>query len=178
MSPNRFVTLAILSLLAGATARAQSFELGVTGGAGSVGAEDITFRTFGVLGVEACALCRGHYAVFGEYSHWMPGASPAFTKITTFDSFAGGLRIQAGRRFRPFFDIGIAGGRDQYDYLSYQDAGYGFKSGVHTNLGMVLGGGVTIRLSKHLYVRPQFRTYALRGLHVAAWGGAGFGIRF
>jgi hypothetical protein len=43
---------------------------------------------------------------------------------------------------------------------------------------MVLGGGVTIRLSKHLYVRPQFRTYALRGLHVAAWGGAGFGIRF
>ncbi|MBL8294215.1 MAG: outer membrane beta-barrel protein [Bryobacterales bacterium] len=165
---SRVIYLLVLGMLAAAAlARAQTGEIGVAGGYGTIAAEDISYQSFGFAGVEVCGRCDKGFAVFGEYSHWFAGPSRG---ITSFDLVAGGLRIQGRRRIRPFFDAGLAVGRDAFTYSGGRDA--------HTNWGAVLAGGVAIPIGERFYVRPQFRVYALTGLHFAIGGGAVFGIRF
>jgi hypothetical protein len=148
-------------------AHAQSFEVGGTVGGGAIAAEDISSTSAVAAGAEACGFCSGSFALFAEYSHLeVIGATRGYD-ITRFDLFGIGLRIQGGRRVRPFFDVGFAIGRDEYGLDS-----------AHSNPGAVLAGGVGIPLGNRFYLRPQFRVYALRGLHVAAAGTVGVGARF
>lgn len=86
------------------------------------------------------------------------------------DFGAAGLRLQGTGGVRPFFDIGLAVGRDQH-----------FRGGGGGLGGIVLGAGVRIPLGKHWYVRPQVRFYGLAGKdagHQAFSAGAGIGYRF
>ena len=165
------VAMVVCMLLASTlAAHAQGVEVGVTGGFGGVGAEGLSYRNFGVIGGEICGFCNRGISIFGEYSHWLPTKDDLATRITSFDLAAGGVRIQGGRRVRPFFDFGVAGGTDRYAYSG--------GTGSHTNWGVVLGGGAAIPLGEKFYVRPQFRIFALSGIHVLTAGSVGFGIRF
>lgn len=149
---------------------AQKTEVGGVAGFGNVAVQDEGSSGALAFGAEFCGVCSGGYAVFAEYSHLESVGNFA---IKRFDIVAGGLRIQGGRRVRPFFDIGIAYGVDRFEGYSYDG-----KLNSHGNVGVVLAGGAAIRLKDRLYVRPQFRLYALRQIHVVAVGSAGVGIRF
>lgn len=158
-------------LISAPLAIAQKFELGVSAGGGTFTAEDVGAPVFVNFGVEACAWCSGHFSLFGEYSHWeSSGEGSRSSRITRADLVAGGLRIQGGRSLRPFFDVGFAGGWDQFEWSGGR--------GSHGNPGVVLGGGVAIALGEHWYLRPQGRVYALRGIHAAAGASIGVGYRF
>lgn len=157
-------------LVAAALAYGQKLELGALVGVGAFGAEDLQARSYGNAGVEACALCSRRFALFGEYSHWEETAARFPTRIQRSDLAAGGLRIQGGRRIRPFFDIGIAGGQDRYVYSG--------GNGVHNLYGLVLGSGAAVSIRERWYIRPQVRAYALSGFHMAASVGVGIGYRF
>lgn len=165
--PRGFNSLTVCTLLAAAVASAQTGEFGVTAGLGTVAAEDVNLETFGFAGVKGCGFCNKGFALFGEYSHWFAGGSSG---ITSFDVAAGGLRIQGVRGIRPFFDAGLAVGHDRFAYTGGR--------GAHTSWGAVLAGGVAIPVGQRYYVRPQFRLYALSGLHIAVGVGAAFGVRF
>lgn len=92
--------------------------------------------------------------------------------VNSADLFGFGFRIQGKRRVRPFFDFGIAVGRDTFDYRS---AGTLLS---HSTAGVVLGTGVMLPIGKRLYLRPQLRLYPMSSLHIAASGEVGFGWRF
>ena len=157
-------------LFAVALAYGQKLELGARVGVGAFAAEDLQTRTYGNAGVEACGWCSRRFSLFGEYSHWEETSGKFSTRIQRSDLAAGGLRIQGGRRIRPFFDIGIAGGQDRYVYSG--------GSGAHSLCGLVLGGGAAVSIRERWYVRPQVRLYALSGFHAAASVGVGIGYRF
>ena len=140
-------------------------EVGIKGGAGAYGADEGS-RSFGHVGVEVCAYCGGRYSIFGEYGHWLSSGQLRAGQIDSADLFGVGLRIQGRRRVRPFFDIGLAVGRDN------------FVRDVRTNAGVVLGGGVMVPVGKHLYLRPQVRLYGMSEFRAAASAEVGFGWRF
>lgn len=146
---------------------AQRFEFGGTIGGGVFGATDTDIPAYVNFGLETCALCSGTFSFFGEYNHWEPAGR---TQIQRADLIAGGLRIQGGRRVRGFFDIGAAGGWDQFSS--------GFGSASHGNPGIALGGGAAIPLTGRWYIRPQVRAYLLGGLHAGLSAGIGVGFRF
>jgi hypothetical protein len=149
-------------------ADAQKAEIGGVAGFGAVAASDLTSAVVFAAGAEICGLCSGSFAVFGEYSHLERiGSSARFYDIRRFDLAGVGLRIQGGRRVRPFFDVGFAWGKDEFG-----------ENGSHANPGAVLAGGAAVGLGGRFYVRPQLRLYALRGLHVIAAGTVGIGTRF
>lgn len=147
---------------------AQRSEIGVTAGFGAFAATDVRATRAVAVGAEFCTLCSGRLGVFAEYSH-LEGVGRRH-EIDRFDIVAGGLRVQGGRRVRPFFDVGLAYGVDSFHW-------YGGRAS-HGNPGIVLAGGAAIRLRDRLYVRPQFRVYGLWGIHAAIAGGAGVGLRF
>lgn len=148
----------VLSLPAGAQ-DATRFELGIKGGGGSVGyLDDSSAPARGVIGAELCAWCSGRYALYGEYSHWLP-ADARNSSYTGSDTFGLGLRIQGTRKIRPFFDIGIAGLNHR---ITTVFSGRTIHSSETTG-GVGFGAGVRIPAGEHLYVRPQVRFYALGG---------------
>jgi hypothetical protein len=153
-----------------ALASAQKLELGATAGFGYTGAEDVSFRPFANIGVQVCGFCSATLALFGEYSHGERVGNKLPARITSSDLLGGGLRIQAGRRIRPFFDVGVAGGWDRFVYTG--------GGGRHNMIGLVAGGGVSIPLRGRWYIRPQYRLYLLSGLHVVSGGSMGIGFRF
>ena len=165
----------VLSVSAFAQSEGQ-FDIGVKAGGGSYTAMGLDNRGFGNVGVEGCAFCAGRFGLFGEYSRWFTSDSPHPRKITSADLVAFGARIQGGQRVRPFFDIGLAVGNDSYPTSS------GFTGRItgehsHSTGGIVLGGGVTIPINKHFYVRPQVRLYPMYQ-HAAFAAQVGFGWRF
>lgn len=159
-----------LLLAAGAAlASAQKHEFGGVVGGAAIGAEDTVSAAAMVFGAEFCAFCNRGVSLFGEYTH-AEGVYKNRSGIDRFDIVATGLRLQGGRRIRPFFDVGFAYGVDSFRYLG--------GSASHGNPGLVLAGGVAVRVTEKIYIRPQFRLYGFRGFHAVAAGSAGFGIRF
>lgn len=134
-------------------AAAQGIDLGGLAGAGGFTASGPTLAA-GQVGMDACVFCTGRFGVFGEYSHWFTSGSAqgynASDLVRQADLAGGGLRIQWGARIRPFFDLGVVGGRDEHG------AGGGGVLG-----GVVVGGGVRIPLGGRWYIRPQVRAYGL-----------------
>jgi hypothetical protein len=168
MMTNRLIVLLFLLAL---PALAQQAELGATIGGGAFGAEDAGLPTFVTFGLEACAVCSGHFALFGEVTQWQRVAGGARNgRINSVTVLAAGLRIQGRRGVRPFFDAGIAGGWDRFEYLGGRDS--------HGNPGLVLGGGAAIPLRGGWYIRPQGRLIVLRGFHGGFSGSVGIGYRF
>jgi hypothetical protein len=154
----------ILLILLAANAGAQKFEIGGLGGAGTFGAEDVS-GTYWVAGAEGCFFCNKKAALFVEYNHY--GLSSGRTPISSADMFSGGLRLQrAEGRLRPYFDVGVTGGQDH------------FMRDSHNLVGVALGGGVSISLGKHWYVRPGVHLQFTNWFHYGLWGGASVGYRF
>ncbi|HJZ98613.1 MAG TPA: hypothetical protein VKE70_19015 [Candidatus Solibacter sp.] len=169
-----FRTLTLL-VLAAALSHAQGVTFGgvVRGGgfyASSGGAAG------GVqAGVEGCLLCSGRFGLFAEYSHWFAAErGSGFDRVHSADLAGAGLRIQSRRAKSLFFDVGLAGGRDQHS------------SGRHGGIGgVVIGTGIGIPVSQHWLIRPQFRAYVLSPhslegveLHSVMSGGLGIDYRF
>jgi hypothetical protein len=163
--------LSCLVLVLTLSASAQSTELGFTVGGGTFAAEDTGAPAYVNFGIEACGICSGRFALFGEYNHWerVGGGYPNET-ITRVDLLAGGLRIQGKHGIRPFFDAGLAGGWDRFKFPGGR--------GSHGNPGLLLGGGVAIPVRGGWYVRPQVRLTTLRGIHAGVSFGIGIGYRF
>ncbi len=157
-------------MLAAALAYGQKLELGGVLGVGGFATDDLQRRGFANAGVEACGWCGGRFGLFGEYSHWEEADAKFPTRIQRSDLAAAGLRIQGGRRIRPFFDIGMAGGQDRYVYPG--------GGGAHNLVGVVLGGGAAVSIREKWYIRPQVRVYGLSGYHAAASVSVGIGYRF
>ncbi len=145
--------LLILFIAAAVWAGAQAIDAGGLGGGGGI-ASSGPMTGAGVVGAEVCVFCEGRWAVFGEYTHWVTSGSKAGHNpsdlVRRADLFGGGLRIQGRGRVRPFFDLGLVGGRDRHG------AGNGGAVG-----GAVLGGGVRVPLRERFYLRPQVRVYGL-----------------
>lgn len=162
-------------LLAALSAYGQNTEIGATAGGGTVAVEDIRASGRFAAGAEICVLCTHRFAVFGDYTRiWKADNRPS--DVTTFDLISGGLRIQGGRRVRPFLDAGVVYGVDRFRYPVLR-GGLSFERGFHGNPGLVLAGGASLPLGSRFYVRPQVRMYVLKGLHVAIWAGIGIGLR-
>jgi hypothetical protein len=146
--------LCIVFLAVAGIASAQGIDLGALAGAGGFTASGPTLAA-GQVGVEACVFCTGRFGLFGEYSHWFTsGDSKGYNAsdvVRRADLAGGGLRIQGRGRMRPFFDVGVAGGRDEH-----VQAGTGGALG-----GIVVGGGVRIPIRGRWYIRPQVRAYGL-----------------
>ncbi len=140
-------------LLAAGTAAAQGIDLGALAGAGGFTASGPTLAA-GQVGMEVCVFCTGRFGMFGEYSHWFTsGVAQGFNAsdvVRRADLAGGGLRIQWRDRIRPFFDLGVVGGRDEHG-----NGGGGVLG------GFVVGGGVRIPLLGRWYIRPQVRAYGL-----------------
>jgi hypothetical protein len=147
------VKFLILVCAAAALAGAQGIDLGVMAGGGGITASGPTMGA-GHIGAEACAFCEGRYGVFAEYSHWMTSGSNAGSNpsdlVRRADLAGAGLRIQGLGRARPFFDVGVVGGRDTHG------SGTGGAVG-----GVVLGGGWRAPFHERWYIRPQLRVYGL-----------------
>jgi hypothetical protein len=160
--------LLLCALFAATTlAYAQKVEIGGVAGFGAVAASDLSSAAGVAAGVELCGICARSFALFAEYSHFeRVGSSPAFYRISRFDLAGAGLRIQGGRRVRPFFDAGFVWGRDEYG-----------ADNSHANAGGVLAGGAAVGMGGSSYLRPQFRVYVLRGLHAVAVISVGIGAR-
>jgi len=155
--------LALFIVLA-STAGAQRFEIGGLAGGGGFGAED-TSGTYWIAGAEGCAFCNRKTALFAEYNHY--GLASGQTVIKNADIVSGGLRVQStAERFRPYFDIGIAGGQDH------------FLGKAHNFVGVAMGGGVAISLGKNWYVRPGVRLQLMSYLHYGLSAGVSAGYRF
>ncbi len=162
-----FTVLFFLPILA----LAQKAEIGATIGGGAFGAEDTGSPAYVLFGVEGCGFCSRSVALFGEYNHWQKaGTDSRYLRINSVDMVAGGARFQFGKSFRPFVDLGVAGGWDRYEYLNGK--------GSHGNPGMVFGVGVAKVFQSGWYVRPQLRVYVLRGIHAGLVGSVGIGYRF
>jgi hypothetical protein len=143
----------LLLLLTSAVVPAQRFELGATAGGGAYG--DYGRGSAGAqAGVEACLLCSGRLALFGEVTHFFAGGPQAVNLA------GGGLRLQGRRNVRPFVDIGFVAG--------------GNRGG--QSRGMVTGAGVQVPLSQRWYLRTQARLYA--SIRPAAILSLGLGYRF
>ena len=152
------------------------FEIGVKAGGGNYTAQGLDNRGFGNVGVEGCAFCAGHFGLFGEYTHWFSDGTAQAKKISSAQLGAFGVRFQGGRRVRPFVDFGLAVGEDTYPLFNpFNSRITGENS--HSVAGIVLGGGVTIPIKKHFYVRPQVRIYPMYE-HAAVAAQVGFGWRF
>jgi hypothetical protein len=162
--------LALLLALSAAAGYSQRSEFGARAGFAAAAAPDVSTSSGVVLGAEFCGLCSGTFAFFAEYNHLETLGSARSNGITRFGIVAGGVRLQGGRGVRPFFDAGVAYGVDSFRWSSGSDS--------HGNPGIVLAGGAAIGLKEGLYIRPQFRLYALRDIHVVAAATAGFGMRF
>lgn len=165
--------LVIFTVLAAVLAFGQKVDLGVVGGFGGVAVEDNAGGGFGMFGAEVCAFSSSRFALFGEYHHWERAGGTG--EIKSADLAAGGLRVQGRGRVRPFFDVGLGGGRDHYT-VTFANAPGEIRS--HDLWGLALGGGVAIHIGKRFYLRPQVRTFALSGLHFFTAGAVGFGYRF
>jgi hypothetical protein len=143
----------VLFAVAGIAA-AEGVDLGAMAGAGGFTASGPTLAA-GQVGVEACVLCAGRFGLFVEYSHWFTsGATHGYNAsdvVARADLAGVGLRIQGRGRIRPFFDVGVAGGRDEH-----VQAGTGGALG-----GIVVAGGARIPLKGRWYIRPQVRVYGL-----------------
>jgi hypothetical protein len=141
----------VLFAVAGIAA-AEGVDLGAMAGAGGFTASGPTLAA-GQVGVEACLLCAGRFGLFVEYSHWFTsGATQGYNAsdvVARADLAGGGLRIQGRGRIRPFFDVGVAGGRDKH-----VQAGGALG-------GIVVAGGARIPLQGRWYIRPQVRVYGL-----------------
>ena len=163
----------ILLALFAATASAQKTELGGFAGVGGFGADDVNSSTFWVAGAEACFLCAGKFALFVEYNHYGNSGDNRRTSIRSVDLGSAGLRIQRpSGRVRPHFDIGISGGGDRYHSEFRGDRSHGL-------VGLALGGGAAISLSKRRYIRPAVRMHLLApGIHAGASVSASVGYRF
>jgi len=102
-----------------------------------------------VAGVEGCVLCSGRLGLFLEYHHWRK-ISSGTDNPASLDLAGGGLRIQGkGKRVRPFFDVGLAGGVERNDlyFLPRGRASHAVACGM-------LGFGAAISVSEHWYVEP------------------------
>ena len=159
----------LLLILTASAGLAQEFEIGAVGGFSAVGASDVPVVGSVAAGVEFCAFCSGRYALFAEYSHLEGVGSNRTSGIRRFDLVGTGLRIQGRGRVRPFFDVGFVYGSDQYGSRGEYR---------HGNPGVVLAGGVAIRLKESLYIRPQYRAYGLYGFHGVSSGSVGLGLHF
>ncbi len=135
-------------------AAAEGIDLGALAGAGGFTASGPTVAA-GQVGMEACVFCNGRFGLFGEFGHWFTsGATQGYNAsdvVARADLAGGGLRIQGQRGTRPFFDVGLVGGRDEHG-LAGRGGGLG---------GVVVGGGVRIPLRGRWYIRPQVRAYGL-----------------
>jgi hypothetical protein len=151
-------------------ASAQRSEVGGFAGYGTFAVEEVSNRGFAMLGVQVCGLCSGTFSVFAEYVHWENAGKDAIVRVNAVDLAAGGLRIQGGKRIRPFVDLGLAGGQDRFVYSG--------GSGSHSIFGAAIGAGVAIPIGQRFYLRPQVRTYLMSGLHFGFGGGIGMGFRF
>lgn len=175
MIKNILMTMGLAGVLS-VSAFAQSegqFEIGGKAGGGSYTAMGANARGFGNIGVEGCAFCAGRFGLFGEYSHWFSEGGPRAGKITSAELGAFGARIQGGQRVRPFVDFGLAVGNDTFPTSSFASV----RTDSHSVAGIVLGGGVTIPVKKHFYIRPQVRLYPMYQ-HAAFAAQVGFGWRF
>jgi hypothetical protein len=166
------MVLAFFTVLS--VASAQKVDLGAMAGIGgySVGWE--RGDRFAVVGVESCFLCAGKVGAFVDYGHW-EGVTQGAGHISRLDLFSGGLRLQSGKKVRPFFDIGVTGGIERYPQW--------IVTRTHGLAGAVLGGGASILLGEHWYIRPQVRLHVMRDLGASAIAAAasasvGFGYRF
>jgi hypothetical protein len=139
---------------------------------GSAGDGEVSVGPYVLAGAEGCVLCGGRLGLFFEYNHWQ--LAGVRNNPTMLDLAGAGLRIQGkGRRVRPFFDIGVVGGREQLQRNLY--LGPSESRGVR---GMLLGGGATIDIGKRWYVRPQLKLAAVSEGYVTGWFGASVGYRF
>jgi hypothetical protein len=144
------------------------YELGFHGGVGQYSYTDDKGYNRGVLGAEGCAFCGGRYALFGSYSHFLaPGHSSAYHSADLMNS---GLRIQGRGRVSAFFDVGFAVGFSRFGYGGYRRE--------LTTAGAALGGGVTFRFAKGLYIRPQVHVSAMSSYYLAAGAEMAIGWRF
>ncbi len=144
------------------------YEAGFTAGVGAYSYFDDHAHARAVFGAELCAFCGGRYALFGDYRHFLaPGAPSGYRSA---DLVNAGLRIQGRGRVSAFFDVGFAAGSSRYSW----------RSGVKAmgTAGAGLGGGVTFRTAKGLYIRPQVRIYVMSEAYVAAETEVGIGWRF
>ena len=158
---------ALLLLLLALPLRAQIAEAGFTIGGGTFAAEDTGSPGYTVIGAELCAFPTKPAALFAEYNHWQRASTlRRESGISSVDLFATGLRLQGGREWRPFFDLGFAAARDQFDSKS------------HTNPGLALGAGVAKSIGPGWYFRPQVRLYVLRGIHAGFAASLALGYRF
>ena len=158
----------VLLLVAGLPGWAQGprgVEVGVRGGYGFYGdIEGTEPPVRGILGVEAC-LCPGRLGLFAEYTGYFEPRQQSY--IGAGHTFGGGVRIQGTRKIRPFLDLGLVGGSVRVG-----------NSRQVNSAGMVLGGGVTFPVGKHVYIRPQVRIYPMNHSAIASSVGASFGWRF
>ncbi len=165
----------ILLVFGGSSAVAQKLEAGARAGGGVFSVSSGGSSGAAQLGAEACLFCSGRLGLFGEYAHWISAEGRSTTeRIRSADLAGAGLRMQWSRSVRPFFDVGLVGGRDRHN------AGGGGALG-----GVVVGSGVSMPVGGRWYVRPQLRAYGLSphtlegaGPHWAVAAGLGFGWRF
>lgn len=156
-----------LLLLLSLPLAAQIAEAGFTLGGGAFAAEGTGAPAYTVIGAELCAFPTKPAALFAEYNHWQRASTlRRESGISAVDLFATGLRLQGGREWRPFFDVGFAAARDQFD------------SRAHTNPGLALGAGVAKSIGPGWYFRPQVRLYVLRGIHAGFAASLALGYRF
>ena len=144
----------VLLLTAAGIAAPQGIDFGALAGGGVFTTSGPSVAA-GKVGLEACVFCTGRFALFGEYTHWFTsGAATGFNAsdvVRRADLAGGGLRIQGRGRIRPFFDLGLIGGRDRH-----RSSGGGGALG-----GVVVGVGVRIPVGQRWYIRPQVRSYGL-----------------
>ena len=135
----KLIIMIAASLVAAAIAPAQKVELGGTIGGGWIrGRGRVPRAPISSRAREVCALFAGRFALFGEYTHWEVTGAKKSTQIERVDLGGVGLRIQGGKRVRPFFDVGFAFGQDQFTHTIYP-SGTGLDS--HSIAGIVLAGG-------------------------------------
>lgn len=159
---------ALLLLLLALPLPAQIAEAGFTLGGGTFAAEDTGSPGYTVIGAELCAFPTKPAALFAEYNHWQRASTlRRESGISSVDLFAAGLRLQGGREWRPFFDLGFAAARDRFD-----------GSRAHSNPGLALGAGVAKSIGPGWYFRPQVRLYVLRGIHAGFAASLALGYRF
>jgi hypothetical protein len=154
------------SLCSQAWAQETRFEAGGRVAGGNYGYMEDEDRSRVVVGAELCAYCSGKRALFAEYNHFFAPSSGGYREA---DLVAGGLRLQGGRKVRPFFEVGIAVGHSRFGITSTTS---------RTTIGAAIGAGVSIPVGSRFYSRPQFRLFPMSEQYLALSYGVGAGWRF
>ncbi len=134
--------------------------------------EDSSYLVVG--GAEACVLCGGRTGFFLEYQHWGATGNRFSGNPRSLDLVGGGFRVQGkGSRVRPFFDVGLMGGRERNDLRTIPPRIE--SKGV---LAGILGFGAAISVTERVYIRPMIRVGALSSPQAAGFFAVAAGYRF